>query len=355
MGPTHMSPSTLDEQLARLRADLRRPRPGGRRLLRRRRLLPPGGGRPPGARPVGPGGDGHVAGRPGRGGRPGRRRWPPSSGSVGGRWRRRSWPAPGTWPTPATAATTAAASCSTCWPRSPPPRAPGWRWPSATIVDDLSDHRPGQRAAAERGVRTPLADAGFTKADVRAAARRLGLAVWDKPAAACLASRIPYGTPVTIGTLDRVGRAEAAVRALGFADLRVRHYGDLARLEVPLADLARVLERRAEVVAAVVARRVPLCDARPGRATVGQPQLGSGEMIESSKSRLHLSFPEPLVERPVIYEAANRFGVVPNIRRANVETHYRLGDPRAHRRPAVHRRGRDLVLGGGRHREPHGG
>jgi uncharacterized protein len=120
-----------------------------------------------------------------------------------------------------------------------------------TIVDDLADHRPGQRAAAERGVRTPLADAGFTKADVRAAARQLGLSVWDKPAAACLASRIPYGTPVTLGTLDRVGRAEAAVRALGFADLRVRHYGDLARLEVPLADLPRVLERRDEVVAAL--------------------------------------------------------------------------------------------------------
>ena len=120
-----------------------------------------------------------------------------------------------------------------------------------TIVDDLSDHRPGQRAAAERGVRTPLADAGFTKADVRAAAHRLGLAVWDKPAAACLASRVPYGTPVTLGTLDRVGRAEAAVRALGFADLRVRHYGDLARLEVPLADLPRLLERREEVVGAL--------------------------------------------------------------------------------------------------------
>jgi pyridinium-3,5-biscarboxylic acid mononucleotide sulfurtransferase len=120
-----------------------------------------------------------------------------------------------------------------------------------TIVDDLSDHRPGQRAAAERGVRTPLADAGFTKDDVRAAARELALPVWDKPAAACLASRIPYGTPVTIGTLDRVGRAEAAVRALGFVDLRVRHYGDLARLEVPLADLPRVLERREEVVGAL--------------------------------------------------------------------------------------------------------
>jgi uncharacterized protein len=120
-----------------------------------------------------------------------------------------------------------------------------------TIVDDLSDHRPGQRAAAERGVRTPLADAGFTKADVRAAARQLRLPVWDKRAAACLASRIPYGTPVTLGTLDRVGRAEAAVRALGFADVRIRHYGDLARLEVPLGDLAAVLEHRAEVVEAI--------------------------------------------------------------------------------------------------------
>jgi uncharacterized protein len=128
---------------------------------------------------------------------------------------------------------------------------PGVAVAVGTIVDDLSDHRPGQRAAAERGVRTPLADAGFSKADVRAAAHRLGLPVWDKPAAACLASRIPYGTPVTVGTLTRVGRAEAALRALGFADLRVRHYGDLARLEVPVTDLERVLERRAEVVAAV--------------------------------------------------------------------------------------------------------
>ncbi|HVW33617.1 MAG TPA: ATP-dependent sacrificial sulfur transferase LarE [Acidimicrobiia bacterium] len=128
---------------------------------------------------------------------------------------------------------------------------PGVAVAVGTIVDDLSDHRPGQRAAAERGVRTPLADAGFTKADVRAGGRALGLEVRDKPAAACLASRIPYGSPVTLGTLDRVGRAEAAVRALGFTDVRVRHYGDLARLEVPLGDLGRVLDRRAEVVAAL--------------------------------------------------------------------------------------------------------
>ena len=120
-----------------------------------------------------------------------------------------------------------------------------------TIVDDLSDHRPGLQAAAERGVRTPLADAGFTKGDVRAAARGLGLANWDKPAAPCLASRIPYGTPVTLGTLSQVERAEAGIRGLGFADLRVRHYGELARIEVPPEDLGRLLARRAEVVAAV--------------------------------------------------------------------------------------------------------
>jgi uncharacterized protein len=120
-----------------------------------------------------------------------------------------------------------------------------------TIVDDLSDHRPGLQAASERGVGTPLADAGFTKDEVRAAARALGLGNWDKPAAPCLASRIPYGTPVTMGTLSRVEQAEAGIRALGFADLRVRHYGELARIEVPPSDLERLLARRSEVLAAV--------------------------------------------------------------------------------------------------------
>jgi pyridinium-3,5-biscarboxylic acid mononucleotide sulfurtransferase len=120
-----------------------------------------------------------------------------------------------------------------------------------TIVDDLSDHRPGLQAAAERGVLTPLADAGFTKEDVRVSARTLGLSVWDKPAAACLASRIPYGTPVSLTTLGRVGRAEAAVRALGFPELRVRHYGDLARLEVPLDALDRAVRLREAVAEAL--------------------------------------------------------------------------------------------------------
>ncbi|MCC5950517.1 MAG: ATP-dependent sacrificial sulfur transferase LarE [Acidimicrobiia bacterium] len=118
-------------------------------------------------------------------------------------------------------------------------------------VDDLGDHRPGQAAAADRGARFPLVEAGFTKAMVRAASRRADLATWDRPAAACLASRIPYGTAVTVPLLDRVGRAEAALRRLGFDDLRVRHYDDTARIEVPLDRLGDLVEHRSDVVAVV--------------------------------------------------------------------------------------------------------
>jgi uncharacterized protein len=118
-------------------------------------------------------------------------------------------------------------------------------------LDDLGDHRPGQRAASGRGAVFPLVEAGFTKDDVRTASRELGLRTWDKPAAACLASRVPYGTPVTMGVLGAVERAETALRGLGFVDLRVRHYGELARLEVPIDALDRVLVLRTEVIEAV--------------------------------------------------------------------------------------------------------
>ncbi len=118
-------------------------------------------------------------------------------------------------------------------------------------VDDLGDHRPGQQAAAERGARFPLVEAGFTKASLRAWSRRLGLRTWDKPAAACLASRVPYGTPVTVGTLRSIADAEAGLRGIGFRQLRVRHYGKVARIEVPIDDLHLVVARRAEVSAAV--------------------------------------------------------------------------------------------------------
>jgi uncharacterized protein len=120
-------------------------------------------------------------------------------------------------------------------------------------TDDLGDYRPGQAAAAERGARFPLVEAGFTKADVRSWSRRLGLATWDRPAAPCLASRVPYGTPVTLRTLESVGAAEAGLRALGFHEVRVRHHGRVARVEVAEAELDRALAARAAVVAAVQA------------------------------------------------------------------------------------------------------
>jgi uncharacterized protein len=120
-------------------------------------------------------------------------------------------------------------------------------------VDDLDDHRPGQVAAKERGAVFPLVSAGFTKRGVRDAAKELGLDIWDKPAAACLASRIPYGTPVTLGTLNQVAEAEEMLKELGFRQLRVRHYGELARVELPEADLAGAVRRRVEITAAVKA------------------------------------------------------------------------------------------------------
>ena len=121
------------------------------------------------------------------------------------------------------------------------------------IVDDLSDYRPGQRAATEAGVRAPLAEAGLGKADVRALSRELGLPTAELPASPCLASRLPYGTPVSAGALARVDHAERALRALGFRELRVRHLGDAARIEIAREELGE-LERpgvREAVIAAV--------------------------------------------------------------------------------------------------------
>jgi uncharacterized protein len=118
-------------------------------------------------------------------------------------------------------------------------------------VDDLGDHRPGQRAAGERGAAFPLVDAGFTKEELRAESKRLGLRTWDKPAAACLASRLPYGTPVSLGVLTSVASAESGLRRLGFRELRVRHYGDLARIELGSGEIERAIAERDAVVRAV--------------------------------------------------------------------------------------------------------
>ena len=111
-----------------------------------------------------------------------------------------------------------------------------------TNADDLGDYRPGRRAAAEAGVRSPLAELGWSKEAVRAALRILDLPVWDKPSSPCLSSRIPYGDEITREKLDQIGRAEAALKALGFRELRVRHHGSTARIELPRDDMRRVLD-----------------------------------------------------------------------------------------------------------------
>ena len=116
-----------------------------------------------------------------------------------------------------------------------------------TNADDVGDHRPGRRAAREQGVRSPLQEAAITKAEVRAMARELALPIWDKPAAACLASRIPYGARVTDAKLSQVERAEAVLRELGIRQLRVRHHDKVARLEVEPDAIATVLKHRGEI------------------------------------------------------------------------------------------------------------
>jgi uncharacterized protein len=111
----------------------------------------------------------------------------------------------------------------------------------ASNVDDLSDYRPGRKATEEFGVVSPLVLAGFTKKNVRDLSKRLGLATWDKPANPCLASRIPYGTAITLDTLAKVQAGEKFLRGLGFPVVRLRHHGELARIEVPTADRQRLL------------------------------------------------------------------------------------------------------------------
>jgi uncharacterized protein len=125
------------------------------------------------------------------------------------------------------------------------------------ISDDLEDFRPGMAAAAQAGARWPLADAGFTKQDVRARSRARRLASWDRPAEPCLSSRVPYGEPVTVAGLAMVEAAEQLLKGLGFAQCRARHHqigggrGFLCRIEVPEGDLARLLAARAQLLPAL--------------------------------------------------------------------------------------------------------
>ncbi len=120
-------------------------------------------------------------------------------------------------------------------------------------ADDAGDHRPGHGSAVRRGIRFPLLEAGMGKAEIRAAARGLGLRNWNKPSFACLSSRIPHGTEVTVEALRQIEAAEAAIKALGFRQVRVRHHGDVARIEVEPEEIARLVSERESVVAALQA------------------------------------------------------------------------------------------------------
>ncbi|GAB4143875.1 MAG: ATP-dependent sacrificial sulfur transferase LarE [Planctomycetota bacterium] len=128
---------------------------------------------------------------------------------------------------------------------------PEWPVVFGAIADDLSDHRPGWRAARELGVLAPLADAGFSKPDVRRYSRDAGLPTAEKPSMACLSSRVPYGTKIDRLLLSRVERSEDALRALGFRQLRVRHHGDVARVEIDRGEIARAFDLRSEIAEAL--------------------------------------------------------------------------------------------------------
>ena len=118
-------------------------------------------------------------------------------------------------------------------------------------ADDADDHRPGHGSAVRRGIRFPLLEAGMGKPQIRAAARRLGLPNWNKASFACLSSRIPHGTAVTVEALRQIDSAESAIKALGFKQVRVRHHGDVARIEVEPAEITRLVSEREQVVEAL--------------------------------------------------------------------------------------------------------
>jgi len=118
----------------------------------------------------------------------------------------------------------------------------------ASTLTDLADYRPGNRAKEHFGIRSPLIEAGFHKGDVRRLSRNLALSVWDKPSYACLASRVPYGVSLSAKLLKQIERAERFLHSQGFADVRVRHYGGLCRIELCPQDFSRFLKKRIQVI-----------------------------------------------------------------------------------------------------------
>ena len=157
---------------------------------------------------------------------------------------------------------------------------------SGANADDTGDWRPGLRAAAEHGVVHPLLEAGVTKAQVRALAARLRLPSADKLASPCLASRVPYGTPVDPATLDRVDRAERAVRALGYRELRVRHHGDLGRVELAANELAHALDSGASAAIEAEVR-----SAGYARAEIDTEPFRSGRLNDALTLRMPQAAP----------------------------------------------------------------
>ena len=119
----------------------------------------------------------------------------------------------------------------------------GLKWiADGTNADDLSDYRPGRKASTEAGIRSPLLEVGLTKAEIRQLSRAKGLPTWDRPASPCLASRIPYGIPVTAETLNKIAQGEKYLHSLGLRQLRLRHHGDIARIELDQSDMAIIIK-----------------------------------------------------------------------------------------------------------------
>jgi uncharacterized protein len=139
--------------------------------------------------------------------------------------------------------------------------------------DDLQDRRPGRAAAIEHGVISPLVDAGFTKSEVRNLSREMGLATWDKPALACLSSRIPHGTPISLQALSQVDRAESYLRKLGVGQVRVRHHGQVARIEVEPDDFGLIRLRQTEIAAHLKSLGFAEVVLDPAGYRTGNPQL----------------------------------------------------------------------------------
>jgi len=146
-------------------------------------------------------------------------------------------------------------------------------------ADDVGDHRPGMQAARELGVRSPLMEVGMTKEDIRTLSQSFGLPTWEKPAQACLSSRFPYGDRITPEKIAQVEKAESGLRELGFRQLRVRHHGDVARIEVPRADIARLVD--GEISKKVIAR---MKEAGFTYVTIDLEGFRSGSMNEVLKT-----------------------------------------------------------------------